>query len=134
VENKKFYKKKGEAHIGKEWDSDGSSSNSNGEGLTAIAFNKSSLFPNKRHTCLMAKEKKVFSRDIPKCTSSSDESSDDEEDYNKLFKGLGRFKIDKINELINSINEKNELIEKQEDIFDEHDKFVNVENALALEL
>jgi hypothetical protein len=49
-------------------------------------------------------------------TSSSD-SSDDEGDYSKLFKGLGIFKIDKINELINSIKEKNELIEKQEDLF-----------------
>jgi hypothetical protein len=40
-------------------------------------------------------------------------SSDDEEDYNNLFKGLDRFKIDKINELINSINENNEHIKKQ---------------------
>jgi hypothetical protein len=31
------------------------------------------------------------------------------------FKSLDRYKIDKINELINSINEKNELIQKQED-------------------
>jgi hypothetical protein len=59
-EKKKVYKKvKGEAHLGKEWDSDCSSSDSDDEGLAASAFNKSSLFPNKRHTCLMAKEKKV---------------------------------------------------------------------------
>jgi hypothetical protein len=59
-ENKKVYKKaKGEAHLGKEWDSDCSSSDSDNEGLAASAFNKSSLFPNERHTCLMAKEKKV---------------------------------------------------------------------------
>jgi hypothetical protein len=59
-ENKKVYKKaKGEAHLGKEWDSDCSSSDSDDEGLAATAFNKSSLFPNERHTCLMAKEKKV---------------------------------------------------------------------------
>jgi hypothetical protein len=59
-EKKKVYKKaKGEAHLGKEWDSDCSSSDSDDEGLVASAFNKSSLFPNKRHTCLMAKEKKV---------------------------------------------------------------------------
>jgi hypothetical protein len=44
---KKNYKKaKGEAHIGKEWDSDCSSSDSKDEGLVASAFNKSSLFPN----------------------------------------------------------------------------------------
>jgi hypothetical protein len=59
-EKKKVYKKaKDEAHLGKEWDSDCSSSDSNDEGLAASAFNKSSLFPNERHTCLMAKEKKV---------------------------------------------------------------------------
>jgi hypothetical protein len=46
-ERKKNYMKvKGETHIGKEWDSDCSSSNSNNEGLVASAFNKSSLFPN----------------------------------------------------------------------------------------
>jgi hypothetical protein len=59
-EKKKNYRKpKGEAHIGKEWDSDCSSSDSEDEALAASAFNKSSLFPNERHTCLMAKEKKV---------------------------------------------------------------------------
>jgi hypothetical protein len=58
-DKKKNYRKaKGEAHLGKEWDSDCSSSDSDDEGLAASAFNKSSLFPNERHTCLMAKEKK----------------------------------------------------------------------------
>jgi hypothetical protein len=62
-EKKKNYKKaKGEAHLGKEWDSDCSSSDSNNEGLAATAFNKSSLFPNERHTCLMAREKNVCTR------------------------------------------------------------------------
>jgi hypothetical protein len=41
------------------------------EGLATITFDKSSLFPNKRHTCLMAKEIKVFSRTTCKYTSSS---------------------------------------------------------------
>jgi hypothetical protein len=55
-EKKKNYRKaKGEAHLRKEWDSDCSSSDSDDEGLAASAFNKSSLFPNERHTCLMAK-------------------------------------------------------------------------------
>jgi hypothetical protein len=59
-EKKKFYRKtKGEAHIDKEWDSYCSSFDSDDEGLTASAFDKSSLFPNKNHTCLMEKEKKV---------------------------------------------------------------------------
>jgi hypothetical protein len=101
-ERKKNYRKaKGEAHIGKEWDSDCSSTDSDDEGLAASAFNKSFLFPNEHHTCLMAKEKKVRTRDTPKYTSSSDEeSSDDEVDYSDLFKGLDRSKVDKINELI----------------------------------
>jgi hypothetical protein len=47
--------------------------------------------PNKRHTCLMAKEKKVSVREIPKYTTSSDDdSSDDEVDHTDLFKGLDR--------------------------------------------
>jgi hypothetical protein len=56
---KNYRKVKGEAHLGKEWDSDSSSSDSDDEGLAASAFDKSSLFPNESHTCLMAKEKKV---------------------------------------------------------------------------
>jgi hypothetical protein len=111
-EKKKNYRKaKGEAHLGKEWDSDCSSSDSEDEGIAASAFNKSSLFPNEHHTCLMAKERKVCVRDTPKYTSSSDEeSSDDEVDYSSLF------------------------LEKQEDIlYEEHDKFVSVQKSLALE-
>jgi hypothetical protein len=69
---------KGEAHLGKEWDSDCSSSDFYDEGLVASAFDKSSLFPNKRFTCLMAKEKKVCIRDTPKYTTSSDEESSDD--------------------------------------------------------
>jgi hypothetical protein len=56
-EKKKAYKKaKGEAHLGKEWDSDCSSFDSDNEELVATAFNKSFLFPNEHHTCLMARE------------------------------------------------------------------------------
>jgi hypothetical protein len=73
-----YRKAKGEAHIGKEWDSDCSSSDSDDEGLAASAFDKSSLFPNERHTCLMDIEKKVRTRDSPKYTSSSDEESSDD--------------------------------------------------------
>jgi hypothetical protein len=85
------------------------------EGLAASAFNKSSLFPNERHTCLMAKEKKVCIRDTPKYTSSSDEefSDDDEIDYSDLFKRLDRSKVDKINELIDALNEKDKLLENK---------------------
>jgi hypothetical protein len=136
-ERKKNYRKaKGEAHLGKEGDSDCSSSNYDDEGLAASAFGKSSLFPNERHTCLMAKEKKVCIRDTPKYTSSSDEeSSDDEVGYTDLFKGLDRTKVDKIHELIDALNEKDRLLEKQEDIlYEEHDKFISVQKSLALEI
>jgi hypothetical protein len=136
-EKRKNYRKaKGEAHLGKEWDSDCSSSDSDDEGLAASAFDKSSLFSNERHTCLMAKEKKVCIRDTPKYSSSSDEeSSDDEVDYTDLFKGIDRAKVDKINELIDALNEKDRLLEKQEDIlYEEHDKFVSVQKSLALEI
>jgi hypothetical protein len=135
-EKKKSYRKvKGEAHLGKEWDSNCSSSDSDDEGLAASAFNKSSLFPKERHTCLMAKEKKVSVRETPKYTTSSDDdSSDDEVDYSNLFKGLDRAKVEKINELIDALNEKYRLLEKQEDIlYEEHDKFVSVQKSLALE-
>jgi hypothetical protein len=69
-------------------------------------------------------------------TSSRDEeSSDDEVDYSDLFKGLDRSKVDKINELIDALNEKDRLLEKQEDIlYEEHDKFINVQKSLALEI
>jgi hypothetical protein len=79
----------------------------------------------------MAKERKVFSKYTLKYTSSSD----DEVYYSDLFKGLDRAKIAKIIELINALNEKDRLLEKQEDLlYDEHDKVVNVEKSLALEI
>jgi hypothetical protein len=53
-------KAKGKAQIRKEWYSDCSSFDSEDEGLPASAFNKSSLFLNRHHICLMAKEKKVY--------------------------------------------------------------------------
>ena len=60
------------------------------------------------------KEKKVCIRNTPKYSSSSDEESSDYEiDYNDLFKGLDRSKVDKINELIDALNEKYRLLEKQ---------------------
>jgi hypothetical protein len=55
----------------------------------------------------MAKEKKVSVQDSPKYSTSSDEeSSDDEVDYSSLFKGLDRVKVEKINELIDALNER----------------------------
>jgi hypothetical protein len=133
-ENKIYKKKKGEAHIGNECDSACSSSDSDNEGLAASALNKSSLFLNERHTCLMAKEKTVHTCDTHKYTSSSDEDSgDDNADYSGLFKGLDRSKVDKIHGLIDALNEKDRLLEKQEDLlYEEHENFVEVEKSLAL--
>jgi hypothetical protein len=70
MEQKKYYNKKkgGEAHIGREWDSDESSTDSSSDEDTAnITINNSLLFPNVGHKCLMAKEDKnmVYSRDTP---------------------------------------------------------------------
>jgi hypothetical protein len=91
--------------------------------------------PNEHHTCLMAKDKKVRTRDTLKYTSSSDEDSDDEVDYSDLFKGLDRSKVDKINELIDALNEKDGLLEKQEDIlYEEHDKCINAKNIWLMKL
>jgi hypothetical protein len=85
----------------------------------------------------MAREKKVSVRNTSTyAPSSENESSDDDEiDYSCLFKGLDRTKVDKINELIDALNDKNRLLEKKEDLlYDEHDKFVEAQKSLALEI
>jgi hypothetical protein len=82
----------------------------------------------------MTKEKKVSVRETPKYSTSSDEdSSDDEVDYTSLSKGLDTAKVEKINEFIDALNEKDRLLERQEDIlYEEHDKFVSVQKSLAM--
>jgi hypothetical protein len=80
MEKKSYNKKKGdEAHMGREWDSDESSTDSSSnEDAANIAINKGLLFPNIGHKCLTTKEgkrKKVYSRDTPKYTTSDDEGS-----------------------------------------------------------
>jgi hypothetical protein len=138
MEKKKYYKKKdGEAHMGREWDPDESSTNKD---AANIAINKGLLFPNVGHKCLMAKDgkkKKVHSRDTPKYTTSDDEgsSSDNEDDLTSLFANLTKNQKQKINELIESINEKDDLLECQEDLLvKENKKFVKLKNANALEV
>jgi hypothetical protein len=94
MEKKRYYKKKGgEAHMGREWDSDESSTDSSSdEDVANVAINKGLLFPNVGHKCLMAKDdkKKVHSRVTPKYTTSDDEgsSSDNEDDLVSLFANL----------------------------------------------
>jgi hypothetical protein len=52
-----------------------------------------------------------------------------------MAKGLDRSMVDKINELVDALNENDRLLEKQEDIlYEEHDKLVNAEKYLALEV
>jgi hypothetical protein len=142
MEKKMYYnKKKGdEAHMGQEWDSDESStdSSSDEDGIN-IAVNKGLLFPNVDHKCLMAKDskkKKVHSRDTPKYTTSDDEgtSSEDDGDLTSLFANLTKEQKKKINELIETINEKDDILECQEDLLvKENKKFVKLKDAYALE-
>jgi hypothetical protein len=96
MEKKKYYnKKKGnEEHMGREWDSDESSTDSSSdENAANITINKGLLFPNVGHKCIMDKEvkkKKVYSRDTPKYTTSNDEgiSSEMNDVLSSLFANL----------------------------------------------
>jgi hypothetical protein len=126
---KRYYNKKGgKAHMGWEWDSDESSTDSSSnEDAANIAINKGLLFPNVSHKCLMAKDgkkKKVHSRDTPKYTTSDDEgsSTDDNDDLTSLFANLTKDQKKKINELVESINEKDDLLECQEDLLFKENK------------
>jgi hypothetical protein len=128
-EKKRYYKKKGGAtHICREWDSDESSIDSSYDRDAAnIAVNKGLLFPNVDHKCLRAKDgkkKKVHSRATPKYTTSSDEgnSTDNEDDLLALFANLNIEQKKKLNELIETINEKDDLLESQEDFLIKENK------------
>jgi hypothetical protein len=67
-EKKKNYRKaKGEAHLGKEWDSDCSSSDFDDEGLAASAFDKSSLFPTNAILALWLRKRR-YAYEIPPST------------------------------------------------------------------
>jgi hypothetical protein len=141
IEKKRYYKKKGsEAHAGREWDSDESSTDSSDEDAANIAVNNGLLFPNVDHKCLMdkdGKKKKVHSRDTPKYTTSDDEgsSSDNEDDLTSVFANLTKDKKKKINELIETINEKDDILESQEYLLvKEYKKFVKLKNTYALEV
>jgi hypothetical protein len=97
--------------------------------------------PNFGHKCLMAKEskkkKKGHSIDTPKYTTSDDEgrSSDDNDDLTSLFANLTKDQKKKINELMETINEKDDLLEWQEDLLTkENKKIVKLKNAYDLEV
>jgi transcription initiation factor IIF auxiliary subunit len=128
MEKKRYYKKGGEAHMGQEWDFDESSTDSSSnEDAANITINMGLLFPNVGHKCLMAKDgkkKKVHSRDTAKYTTSDDEGSsrDNEDDLTSLFANLTKDQNKKINELIETINEKDDLLECQEDLLVKENK------------
>jgi hypothetical protein len=140
MEKKRYYKKKGgEAHIGREWDfNESSTDSSSDEDAANITINKGLLFPNVGHKCLIAKDgkkKKVHSRDTPKYTTSDDEgsSSDDNDDLTSLFANLTKDQKKKINELIESINEKYDPLECQEDLLvKENKKFIKLKMLMLL--
>jgi hypothetical protein len=138
-EKKRYYKKKGgDAHICREWDSNESSTDSSSdEDAANIAVNKGLLFPNVGHKCLMTKDskkKKVHFRATPKYTKPSDEgsSSDSEDNLMSLFANLSMDQKKKLNELIDAIIEKDELLKSQEDfLIKENKKFVKLKNDYA---
>jgi hypothetical protein len=83
------------------------------------------------------KKKKVQSRATPKYTTSSDEgsSSDSEDNLMSLFANLSMDQKKKLNELIEAINEKDELLDSQEDfLIKENKKNVKLKNAYAQEV
>jgi hypothetical protein len=115
-EKKRYYKKGGDAHVCREWDSDESSTDSSfDEDAANITVNKGLLFPNVGHKCLMAKDgkRKVKSRASTKYATSSDEgnSSDDEDNLLALFANPNMQQKEKLNELIGAIHEKDELLD-----------------------
>jgi hypothetical protein len=80
---------------------------------------------------------KVHSRDTPKYTNSDDggSSSDDNDDLTSLFVNLTKDQKKKINELIETINEKDDILKCQEDLLVmENQKFVKLKDAYALEV
>jgi hypothetical protein len=82
-------------------------------------------------------KKKVHTRDTPKYTTSDDEgtSSEDNDDLISFFANLNMDQKKKLNELIETIKEKDDLLECQEDLLiKESKKFVKLKNAYALEI
>jgi transcription initiation factor IIF auxiliary subunit len=74
---------------------------------------------------LSGNKKKVHSRDTPKYTTSDDEGSSSDnnnDDLISLFANLTMDQKKKLNELIETINEKDDLLEYQEDLLVKENK------------
>jgi hypothetical protein len=83
------------------------------------------------------KKMKVHPRATPKYTISSDEgsSSDNEDDLLALFANLNMEQKNKLNELIETIDENDDLLQSQENfLVKENKKFVKLKNAYAQEI
>jgi NhaP-type Na+/H+ and K+/H+ antiporter len=83
------------------------------------------------------KRKKVKSRSSTKYETSSDEenASNEEDNLRILFANLNMQQKEKLNELISTIHEKDDLLDTQEDfLIKENKKHVKVKNAYALEV
>jgi hypothetical protein len=140
--DKKYFKKKSydEAHIGQEWDFNDESSSSDSEDMATLVIKgnssiSKSLFPNlNKHTYLMAKEnkKKVkVKNSSPQCTSSDNNSSNDECD--ESF-DLGKNPTKMLDKLMKQINLMDELLESQEELLEkERENASELKMLLALE-
>jgi hypothetical protein len=119
-------------HIGKEWNFDDKSSDSDNDGVATIAVKGSSssssksLFPNlnkRKHTCLMIKEskRKVKSKSSPpKHVSSDDElySSDEKDkDEDALLNAMSKNPKTMIKGLLSAVGIRDELLDQQEKLF-----------------
>jgi hypothetical protein len=141
-EKKRYYKKKGgDAHVSREWDSEESSTDSSSdENAANIAANKGLLFPNIGHTCFMEKDgkKRRYNLEPPPNIQHlvmRVTSSEDEDDLLTLFANLSMEQKEKLNELIGSIHEKDELLDCQEEfLIKENKKHVKLKNAYAHEV
>jgi hypothetical protein len=87
-----------------------------------------------QHHC---QQRPSLPKDNPKYTTSNDEgsSSDNDDDLTSLFANLTKEQKKKINELIETINEKDDILECQEDLLvKENKKIVKLKDAYALEV
>jgi hypothetical protein len=83
------------------------------------------------------KRRKVKSKSSTKYETSSDEDnvSDEEDNLRTLFANLNMQQKEKLNELISTIHEKDDLLDSQEDfLIKENKKHIKVKNAYALEV